>query len=68
MTIPDIYIKDYLVVALGDSYGSGEGAPDIKSQPSGSIFGGYTDPVWEDKRCHRSANSAASENSFQSFV
>ncbi len=44
-TIP---VKDYLIVSLGDSYGSGEGAPDIESSDYGSAG-------WADRRCHRSS-------------
>jgi hypothetical protein len=57
-----IVVKDFLIVSIGDSYASGEGNPDRWLQPTGSdIFGqptGATPPVWQDKRCHRSANAA----------
>jgi hypothetical protein len=43
-----VRVKDYLVVGLGDSYSSGEGAPD---RPGGS--------VWNDQRCHRSAQATS---------
>lgn len=41
----DVLVKDLLVVIIGDSMSSGEGAP---------FVGG---PPWIDNRCHRSANS-----------
>jgi hypothetical protein len=53
-----VYIKDYFLIAIGDSLASGEGNPDIP-QPLGydSIIGYFpTGPAtWQDKRCHRSA-------------
>ncbi|NTX01965.1 hypothetical protein [Myxococcus sp. CA040A] len=50
-----VTIRDYLVVSLGDSYGSGEGAPDA------AAHWGDTDthPVWQNARCHRSFKSPA---------
>jgi hypothetical protein len=42
-----VVVKDWLVVSLGDSYGAGEGAPDVP---------GAT-PRWANARCHRSFNS-----------
>lgn len=44
------------VVALGDSYGSGQGAPDV----DGSWSNGWT-PTWEDRRCNRSGNAATAQ-------
>lgn len=41
------FVKDYLVVALGDSYASGEGNPDVRADAAGG-------PVWGDKKCDRS--------------
>ena len=43
-----IDVVHHLVVGLGDSYGSGEGADDT--------FG--TSAGWQDRNCHRAANSA----------
>jgi lysophospholipase L1-like esterase len=43
-----ITLKDWLIVGLGDSNGSGEGNPDVP---------GVASPLWEDFRCHRSARS-----------
>ncbi len=55
-----IVVKDILIISVGDSYGSGEGAPD-----SFVKFGllGYaeTPAVWQDQRCHRSAWAGASK-------
>ena len=41
-------LKDFLIVGLGDSNGSGEGNPDVP---------GAVSPRWEDLRCDRSAKS-----------
>ncbi|MBM7112566.1 SGNH/GDSL hydrolase family protein [Archangium primigenium] len=44
-----VTIKDWLIVGLGDSFGSGEGNPDLP--------GDYPNDVparWADARCHRS--------------
>jgi hypothetical protein len=49
-TIQGIYVKDWLVVSIGDSVGSGEGAPDVP---------GFN-PRWENNQCHRSADAASS--------
>ncbi|MDQ3548551.1 MAG: HYR domain-containing protein, partial [Chloroflexota bacterium] len=55
-----IVVKDILIISVGDSYGSGEGAPD-----SFVKFGllGYaeTPAVWQDQRCHRSAWAGPSQ-------
>ena len=40
-----VLVKDLLVVIIGDSMSSGEGAPNLET------------PAWVDYRCHRSANS-----------
>jgi hypothetical protein len=52
-----VEVRDILIVSLGDSYGSGEGAPDIPQvvSPSGQV----TNARWVDERCHRSANAAS---------
>jgi len=60
----EVTIRDILIVALGDSYGSGEGSPDI-IQTYHSLFplpGWWLDSqaVWQDERCHRSAYSGSS--------
>ena len=43
----EVFVRDFLIVGLGDSNGSGEGNPDVPG----------VSPLWEDKRCDRSANS-----------
>lgn len=43
-----VVVRDWLVVGIGDSAGSGEGSPDIP---------GASDATWEFERCHRSAKS-----------
>lgn len=47
----DVSVKDWLVVGLGDSYGSGEGAPDVAGGGTGSTS-------WAQEGCHRSTRSA----------
>ncbi|WP_421540597.1 hypothetical protein [Myxococcus fulvus] len=49
-----VTIRDYLIVSLGDSYGSGEGAPDVAAN-----WDNDTHPVWQNARCHRSFKSPA---------
>jgi hypothetical protein len=41
-----VVVQDFLIVAIGDSVASGEGNPANRS---------FTDPAWENKRCHRSS-------------
>lgn len=43
-------VKDYLIVSIGDSIASGEGAPDLPKGERGGVKWVYT-------RCHRSARS-----------
>jgi lysophospholipase L1-like esterase len=43
-----VAVRNWLIVALGDSVASGEGNPDIPSARGA---------VWQDARCHRSANA-----------
>lgn len=47
-----VEIKDFLIVVLGDSSASGEGAPDtfVNNSPTGRA-------EWVDNRCHRSTHS-----------
>jgi hypothetical protein len=45
-----VTLKDLLIVSIGDSFASGEGAPDKQHDELGG-------PKWIDKRCHRSAFS-----------
>ncbi len=49
-----VTLKDWLIVGMGDSYGSGEGSPDIPGNyPSNQAA------KWADQRCHRSFKSAS---------
>ena len=51
-----VEVRDILIVSLGDSYGSGEGAPDVPQVIN--AFGAVeAEARWVDKRCHRSANA-----------
>jgi len=52
----DVPFKDYWIVSLGDSVGSGEGNPD---RISTKIIG--SNEVWQDQRCHRTAKSGPSQ-------
>jgi|GEM_PF-1304548 len=55
-----VQVHDHLVVALGDSYASGEGAPDDPMEPT-APFSPDRPALWEDKRCHRSANAPSAK-------
>ena len=65
-----IVVKDFLIVSIGDSYASGEGNPDRWQELTGSdLLGQPTDatpPVWQDKRCHRSAYAAPAQAALES--
>jgi hypothetical protein len=54
-----VHPRDYLIVSLGDSFASGDGAP---VAPQEFDFLGFVSkgPEWSDRRCHRSARSAPS--------
>lgn len=55
-----VEVKDLLIVSLGDSYGSGEGSPDIPQQIDG--LGYVSAPArWQDRRCHRSAAAPSAQ-------
>ena len=45
-----IVVRDLLIFGLGDSYGSGEGSPDVNEFDEGGA-------QWQNRRCHRSAQS-----------
>ena len=45
-----IVVRDLLIFGLGDSYGSGEGSPDVEEFEEGGV-------QWQNGRCHRSAHS-----------
>lgn len=47
----------FLIVALGDSYASGQGAPDEEWK----WWRPWCTPRWDDKRCNRSRNSATAQ-------
>ncbi len=59
-----VQIKDYFIVAIGDSYGSGQGNPDIPLVAEPGFLGiGWNQiepPYWQDQRCNRSAYAASS--------
>lgn len=46
----EVIVQDWLVFGLGDSNGSGEGAPDVPNRGQGEL-------KWQERKCHRSANS-----------
>jgi hypothetical protein len=45
-----IVVRDLLIFGIGDSYGSGEGSPDVNEFDEGGA-------QWQNLRCHRSAQS-----------
>ena len=54
-----VTVQDFLIVAVGDSYGSGEGNPEKRADLSD-----LTDikpAVWQNKRCHRSGISGQAQ-------
>ncbi len=59
-----VQIKDYFIVAIGDSYGSGQGNPDIPLVAEPGYLGiGWVlkeFPFWQDLTCNRSAYAASS--------
>ena len=59
-----VEIRDILIVSLGDSYGSGEGAPDVPQVINGAGFV-ESEARWVDRRCHRSANAASAVSARQ---
>lgn len=47
--------EDFLIVSLGDSFGSGEGNPDVPRGTSANLDTGELSRArWMDERCHRS--------------
>ena len=54
----DVVVQDWLIVSMGDSYGSGEGNADIEQQWSLG-WPPASEARWEDRRCHRSANAGS---------
>ena len=55
-----ILVKDILIISVGDSYGSGEGAPDKEVQ-YGFLGFPVAPALWQDQNCHRSAWAGASQ-------
>jgi len=53
-----VQVKDRLIVVLGDSFASGEGAPD---SPVKHFEGPGANADWADDRCHRSAYSGGAQ-------
>jgi hypothetical protein len=53
----DVTVRDILIIALGDSMSSGEGAPDQY------IFEGtpFREAQWVDRQCHRSKSAPAAQ-------
>jgi hypothetical protein len=45
-----IEVRDLLIFGLGDSYGSGEGSPDVDEREEGGAR-------WQNRECHRSSRS-----------
>jgi lysophospholipase L1-like esterase len=52
--------KDWLIAVLGDSYGSGEGNPDVSRKRRRWPLRDKRSR-WEDRQCHRSAKSGAAQ-------
>mgnify|MGYP001412082471 CR=1 FL=1 len=52
--VVDPVVRDYLIVSLGDSFGAGEGAPDVRAN-----WDLDQHARWANERCHRSFNSPA---------
>jgi hypothetical protein len=51
-----VTVKDWLIAAIGDSYGSGEGNPDVTKV---ARAGPDIPSKWQDRPCHRSAYASA---------
>jgi hypothetical protein len=56
-----VTIKDHLIASIGDSYGSGEGTPDVNGNWLPGPLGGQPPARWVDTRCHRSANAGPAQ-------
>lgn len=57
----DVTVRDILIVAMGDSMSSGEGAPDQY------VFEGtpFREAEWVDRQCHRSKSAPAAQAAMQ---
>ena len=60
-TIATFYVKDYLIAAMGDSYGSGEGNPVIPGRYNVANPYDVIEATWNDRRCHRSQYAGAAQ-------
>jgi hypothetical protein len=50
----EVIVQDFLIISMGDSYGSGEGNPHIE----GAVL--YEDDtVWGERRCHRAHHAGS---------
>ena len=58
-TVVPASVSNILVVALGDSYASGEGNP--RNVESWITQGGAFTPYWDDDACHRSTRAAPAQ-------
>jgi PKD repeat protein len=58
--IQDVTVQDWLILSMGDSYGSGEGNPDIEVE-HGLAGVKVADAEWQDRRCHRSADAGSAQ-------
>jgi hypothetical protein len=58
-----VEVRDILIVSLGDSFASGEGVPDIPQRYHIEWWWPVkdADAVWQDQRCHRSANAGPAQ-------
>ena len=50
LKVEEVVVRDLLIFGVGDSYGSGEGSPDVEEFDEGGA-------QWQNRRCHRSAQS-----------
>lgn len=58
--VQDVTVQDWLILSMGDSYGSGEGNPDIEVE-HGLAGIKVADAEWQDLRCHRSADAGSAQ-------
>lgn len=72
VTVPSVLrLRDYLIVSIGDSLASGEGAPDRLGSYGASLSIGFSGidfethttraVQWQDRRCHRSTRSGPAQ-------
>ncbi len=53
----EIEVRDWLIVSIGDSYASGEGAPDVAK-------GSGHPAQWQDAACHRSTRAGVAQAAY----